>query len=62
MHGHFALDRPLDHLSIVILERVANIHKQDQSLKALSQLQVALKLLIPLLLYLERNFGKPVTR
>ena len=62
MHGHFAFDRPLDHLSIVILERVANIHKQDQSLKALSQLQVALKLFIPFLFYFEWNFGKSVTR
>ena len=62
MNGHFADRCPFDHLSIVVLERMPNIHEKYQPLEAPSILQIPFELLVPLFLYFEWDFGEAVTR
>ena len=60
MHGHSCRHGPGQHLLVERLQRVADVHEQDQAAQALPLLQVILQLFGPLPLYRLGDLGEAV--
>ena len=60
MHRHLGLLAPIEHQAVELLERMADIHHQDQAVQALSLLQVTVKGLLPVAFNLFGNLGVTV--